>query len=217
MKFIGSLLLRGIDALLPIAITLYAIYWLAFFGDKLLGEIIRPVMPEHWLWPGIGLIAGLVALFLVGVLASTLPGRWLFAACERACLRVPLVKTVFRATQDFTRFFMMPHAREEFGEVVWVPFGDLHVIGFVTRGPVYGTAADNEKDRTVAVYVPFSYQIGGYTVYLPRSRLEPTGLSVEEAMRLVVTAGVSMSDQPVEAQPVANPPPASIKPEQGKP
>lgn len=209
MKFLVNVVVRGIDTLLPIGVTLYAIYWLAFYGDLVLGQIVRPVLPESLLWPGIGLLAGLVGLFLVGLLANTLPGRWLFGAMDRVCLRIPLVKTIFRATQDFSRFFLAPHARDEFGEVVWVPFGDLHVIGFVTRGPVYGSSAIPEQDRTVAVYVPFSYQIGGYTVYLPRSRLEPTGLPVEEAMRMVVTAGVSMTEQPVETQPIANPPPVS--------
>jgi len=204
MKFITRFLVRGIDALLPIGVTLYVIYWLAYYGDKLLGEIIRPVMPESYFWPGVGLFTGLMVVILVGVFASLLPGRWLFNSIEQVCTRIPLVKTVFRATQDFTRFFVTPHARDEFGEVVWVPFGELHVIGFVTRGPEYGPAEANARDRTVAVYVPFSYQIGGYTVYLPRSKLEPTGLSVEEAMRMVVTAGVSMTEHPQ-----AEPPPST--------
>jgi len=200
MKYLSKFLVRGIDVLLPIGVTLYSIYWLTFFGDKFLGDIVRPFIPQGYIWPGIGLLVGIGVLLLVGLFASILPGRKLFEWIEHVSVRLPLVKTIFRSTQDFTRLFISPHEGEEFGEAVWVPIGDLHVIGFITRGPRYGTPAADPRDRTVAVYISMSAGIGGFTVYLPRSRLEPTGLTVEEAMRLVMTAGVSMT-KPPEATP----------------
>lgn len=196
MKTIGKILIRGIDVLLPLGVTLYVIYWLAFYGDKLLVEMVRPMVPESYIWPGTGMLAGLVAMLVIGLFAITKPGRWLFGSFEKLCVRIPLVKTVFRGTQDFTRFFLATGERGEFGQVVWVPFDDKHVIGFVTRGPAYGPADAAEGDRTVAVYVSMSAGIGGFTVYLPRSKLEPTGLTVEEGMRLVLSAGVSMAESP---------------------
>lgn len=211
MKIIGSILIRGIDTLLPIGVTLYVIYWLAFYGDKLLVEIVRPMVPDSYIWPGTGMVAGLLVMFIVGVFAITRPGRWLFTLFERLSTRIPLVKTVFRGTQDFTRFFIATSERGDFGQVVWVPFGDMHLIGFVTRGPVYGPADAAEGDRTVAVYVSMSAGIGGFTVYLPRSKLEPTGLTVEEGMRLVLTAGVSMAEPPRAV------PPPKLAPESDKP
>lgn len=198
MQIFSRFFIRGVDTLVPIGITLYALYWLAVFAESWLGEAIRPLVPPAWDWPGIGLAVGLLAamvlVFVIGLLVSTGPGRRLVASGEWLLGRIPLVTTFLQTMHDFTRFFVAPHERGDFGQVVWVPFGDMHLIGFVVRGPSYGTAAAG--DRTVAVYVPFSYQIGGFTVYLPRSRLEPTGLSVEEAMRLVLTAGVSMAEAP---------------------
>lgn len=211
MKAIGKILIRGIDALLPIGVTLYVIYWLAYYGDKLLVDMFRPMMPESYIWPGTGAMAGLLALVIIGVFALTRPGRWLFGSFESVFSRIPLVKTVFRGTQDFTRFFFATSERGDFGQVVWVPFGDMHLIGFVTRGPAYGRTDVDEKDRTVAVYVSMSAGIGGFTVYIPRSKLEPTGLTVEEGMRLVLTAGVSMAEPPRAM------PPSKPAPEPGKP
>lgn len=205
MKTLGRILIRGIDVLLPIGVTLYAIYWLAYYGDKLLVDLFRPMVPASYIWPGSGAVAGLLAMFIIGVFALSKPGRWLFGSIERLFTRIPLVKTVFRGTQDFTRFFLATTERGDFGQVVWVPFGDMHLIGFVTRGPVYGRMDVDEKDRTVAVYVSMSAGIGGFTVYLPRSKLEPTGLTVEEGMRLVLTAGVSMAEPP-RAMPPSKPP-----------
>lgn len=211
MKIIGSILIRGIDTLLPIGVTLYVIYWLVFYGDRLLVEIVRPFIPDSYVWPGTGILAGFLIMFSVGVFVATRPGRRLFASFEGLCTRIPLVKTVFRGTQDFTRFFIATGERGEYGQVVWVPFGDMHLIGFVTRGPVYGPADAAEGDRTVAVYVSMSAGIGGFTVYLPRSKLEPTGLTVEEGMRLVLTAGVSMAEPPRAV------PPPKLAPESDKP
>jgi uncharacterized membrane protein len=209
MKKIGLILIRGIDAILPLGVTLYVIYWLAFYGDKWLVEIFRPMMPESYIWPGTGVVAGLLAMFVIGLFAITKLGGWVFASFEKLCNRVPLVKTVFRGTQDFTRFFFATSERGDFGQVVWVPFGNMHLIGFVTRGPAYGPADTAEADRTVAVYVSMSAGIGGFTVYIPRSKLEPTGLTVEEGMRLVLSAGVSMAEPP-RAVPPPKPEPEPV-------
>jgi len=196
MKTIGKILIRGIDALLPIGVTLYGIYWLLFYGDRMLAEMVRPFVPEAYIWPGTGVVAGFLVMFIIGTIVVTNPGRRLFGVFERLCNRIPLVKTVFRSTQDFTRFFFATGERGEFGQVVWVPFGNMHLIGFVTRGPAYGPADTAVGERTVAVYVSMSAGIGGFTVYLPHSKLEPTGLTVEEGMRLVLSAGVSMAEPP---------------------
>ncbi len=137
-------------------ITLYVIYWLAYYGDRMLVDMFRPTMPEAYIWPGSGVILGITVMFIIGVFAMTKPGRWLFTSFERLSTRIPLVNTVFRGTQDFTRFFFATSERGEFGQVVWVPFGAMHLIGFVTRGPAYGHADTTGNDRTVAVYVSMS-------------------------------------------------------------
>jgi uncharacterized membrane protein len=64
------------------------------------------------------------------------------------------------------------------------------VIGFVTAedGALIGAG-----DDVVAVYLPMSYMVGGYTLFMPRSRLEPTSLSVEAAMRVVLMGGMQSS------------------------
>jgi len=73
--------------------------------------------------------------------------------------------------------------------VVTLDFGFGRLIGFVTQEHA-NTLGIGGGDDLVAVYLPMSYQIGGYTIYIPRSRLVETELSVEQAMRIVLTGGV---------------------------
>jgi uncharacterized membrane protein len=74
--------------------------------------------------------------------------------------------------------------------VLW-QFSGARLIGFVTEDHLNPRLFGEGGEDTVAVYFPMSYQIGGYTLYLHKSALEETQLSVEEAMRLVLIGGVT--------------------------
>jgi uncharacterized membrane protein len=64
-------------------------------------------------------------------------------------------------------------------------------IGFVTRDDGGELGLGPATEGTIAVYFPMSYQIGGYTLLLPRDRVEPLDIPIETAMRLVLTGGMS--------------------------
>ncbi len=74
--------------------------------------------------------------------------------------------------------------------VVLVPFGPGKAIGFVTAESSTALGLGPGEKETVAVYLPMSYMVGGYTVFLPRELLEPTSLSVEAGMRIALMGGV---------------------------
>ena len=81
--------------------------------------------------------------------------------------------------------------RRDLKRVVLAHFGDARIIGFVTQDNAYELGIVAEKEDLVAVYFPMSYQIGGYTALLPRANIEALDLSVETAMRMVLTGGMS--------------------------
>jgi uncharacterized membrane protein len=134
-----------------------------------------------------GLVTGFVLLLVVGLAVNAFLVRRVFEWGEALILHIPVVKTVYRAVRDVTRLVNTGGARRELERVVSVPFGPGRVIGFVTQEHARALGAGSEL---VAVYLPMSWQIGGYTLYLPRSEIEPVDLTVEQAMRLVLTGGV---------------------------
>jgi uncharacterized membrane protein len=69
---------------------------------------------------------------------------------------------------------------------------DLRVMGFVTRSDLAGLPAGISEPGMIAVYMPMSYQIGGYTALVPRASVQAVDMTLEEAMRFILTAGVSV-------------------------
>jgi uncharacterized membrane protein len=190
MRKIGNTMLKGLVAILPVGLTLYVVYWLAVSAERLFSSVLRILLPERAYWPGFGLLAGLLVLYLAGLAVNAYVVRRALRFSDRLFARIPVVKTVYVAIRDFMRFFPSSGKGSDLKRVVLVPFGPGKVIGFVTAesGTVLGLA-EGATDR-VAVYLPMSYMIGGHTVFLPRELLEPTSLSVEAAMRIVLMGGV---------------------------
>lgn len=196
MKKVWNLLMKGLAAVLPIGLTLYVIWWLGSTVESLLRDAITLVLPERLYWPGMGLVVGFVLLLAMGMLVNAYLVRWIFSSWERFLERIPLVKTLYAALRDLVRF-LPGEKRRDLKRVVVASFGEARAIGFVTRESV--PELGRVQDDTVAVYFPMSYQIGGYTLYLHRDRLATLDLSVEEAMRIVLTGGVSQAAPPPPA------------------
>ena len=89
--------------------------------------------------------------------------------------------------------YLSPDSKEAMRKVVLVklPGQQFELIGFVTREDFDTLPFELTVDDPVAVYLPFSYQIGGYTLFLPRAALTPVDMSFEQAMKLVLTGAVS--------------------------
>ncbi|MBU6211556.1 MAG: DUF502 domain-containing protein [Gammaproteobacteria bacterium] len=189
MKTVGRLLAKGLLTILPIVLTVYFIYWLGVTTESLLSGLLKVWLPAEIYIPGMGLVAGFVVLIVIGLLVNAYVVRRVITFSESLILRIPVVKTVYSAVRDLTGLMKMGEKSGELQRVVMVQFGPGKVIGFVTQenAMLPGLGSDEEL---VAVYMPMSYQIGGYTLYLPRDRIEPTDLTVEAAMRIVLTGGI---------------------------
>lgn len=194
LKFITRNILTGLLAILPVVLTLYLLYWFAITAETAFGGIIRLFLPETTYWPGMGMVAALLAVFLLGLLMHVYVFRRLFAGVEQLLYHMPLVKTVYRAIRDFFDYFS-PSRKKEFEQVVAVNIGDtgMQVLGFVTQAIPEQLPENFRGEDSILVYLPMSYMIGGYAVLMPRSMVRPLDMNMEEAMRFTLTAGVTGS------------------------
>jgi uncharacterized membrane protein len=188
MKILGKYILTGLITLLPVILTIYLLYWLADSAETLLGGLI----PRQIYLPGMGMAAALLVALTVGVLMHTVLIQRLFMRGERIFYRLPLVKSVYSAMRDFMDYFS-PTRKREFEQVVSVTMGDtgIRLVGFVTQANPTLLPDALQGDDSVLVYLPMSYMIGGYAVLVPRASIQTLNMSMEEAMRFVLTAGVT--------------------------
>lgn len=186
-----SALVRGLVVVLPIGFTIWLLWWIGSTTESLLRRLIVLVVPPEFYMPGMGIAAALLLLLAAGTLFNALLVQSALAAWERFLDRIPVVKTIYGATRDFVKLLPTGGKRRDLRRVVLARFGEARVIGFVTQDDASELGIVDAADGLVAVYFPMSYQIGGYTALLPRSRIEPLEIPVEAAMRMVLTGGIS--------------------------
>ena len=189
---LGKLLLKGLAVVIPVTLTLAILWWFARTAEQFFGQILVQLLPEGWYLPGMGLVSALAITVLVGLLTHVLIFQKLFDFGDALFHRLPLVKTIYSALKDFIGY-LSPDSKVAASKVVLVrlPGQEFEQIGFVTREDFSSLPFTPTVDEPVAVYLPMSYQIGGYTLFLPRACLTPLDLSFEDAMKLVVTGAVS--------------------------
>lgn len=189
LNFLGRTLIAGFIALLPVVLTIYLLYWVAMASEDVMGNALRYVLPDEFYFPGLGMLIGLIVVFIVGLLMNAYLVRRLFMFAEQILYRLPLVKSVYRAFRDFFDFFSP--GKKGLGQVVAVTFNGMELVGFVTQDdPARLPPSFRDRD-SVLVYLPMSYMVGGYTILVPRKDLRPLKMTREEAMQFVLTAGIS--------------------------
>jgi len=186
---VARIFLTGLLTVLPVIATVYFTVWVLSVLEHFFGAQLILMIPDEWYHTGMGLLAAIVFVFLVGLLMHAILFRRFFGWAERLVLGVPLVRSIYAAVRDLLGLFA-----EQDGPALQVVSlrlpGDLRVLGFVTRADFSDAAPGLAGADEVAVYLPMSYQIGGYTVFVSRSALTPVQISREEALKFILTAGL---------------------------
>lgn len=199
MKSIGRIFLTGILTILPTLATLYLVVWLFAAVERFLGKQLLLLLPDEYYRGGMGLLVALALIFLIGLLMRAWLFRQLVKAGENLLLKIPLIKVVYRSLKDLFGLFSDDKNREALQVVsVQLPGTDMRLLGFLTRSDFSDMPKGVGNEDEVAVYLPMSYQVGGYTVLIPRKRVTPVPMSREEAMRFLLTAGLKTDAKQIE-------------------
>lgn len=200
MNTLGKLFLQGLAVIIPVTLTLAILWWMARGAERFLGGVLGGVLPEGWYVPGLGVVSAIVITIFIGLLSHVLIFQKLFAVPDSLFTRLPLVKTIYTAFKDFIDY-LSPESKVGMSKVVLVQFPGqpYQMIGFVTREDFTRLPLDLAVEDAIAVYLPMSYMVGGYTVFLPRSCLTPVDMSFEDGMKLVLTGAVSRESSHAKA------------------
>jgi len=196
-NYLGRVFLTGLLTVLPIVATIYFAVWVLTVLERFFGKQVMFLIPDEWYRTGMGLVVAIVVVFLVGLLMHAILFRRVFARAEKLLLEIPLVRSVYAALRDLLGLFAQ-HKEPSLQVVTLELPGNLRVLGFVTRTDFSDGPAGIARADEVAVYLPMSYQVGGYTVFVPKSACKPVQMSREEAMKFILTAGLKSASPAVE-------------------
>ncbi|HKY69265.1 MAG TPA: DUF502 domain-containing protein [Gammaproteobacteria bacterium] len=134
---------------------------------------------------------GIAIIFLIGILVNAWVIKKIYALADSLVKRIPLIKTVYNAMKDLMAFFDKGKRGEKEQRAVIIETAVGRMVGFVTRENLEGLPDDLGGPNEVLVYIPFSYQIGGFMVSVSKDQLTSLDIPVNQAMSMVVTAGMT--------------------------
>lgn len=187
--------LTGLLVVVPIVMTILVIRWLIHFLDSLLTSMLPEALRPDVLYglpvPGIGLLATLLLILLIGVLTANIFGRSLVNFYERILDRIPLVKgvyTLFKQVSDT----VLKRDRGAFRKVVLIeyPRRDIWAVAFVT-GVSEGEVQEVTAKKLVNVFVPTTPNpTSGFYILVPHDEMIELAMTVEEAFKLIISGGM---------------------------
>jgi uncharacterized membrane protein len=191
MKSAGKIFLTGLLAVLPVLATLYLVLWLVGTMERFFGAQLKWLMPDEYYRTGMGLLLAVLIIFGVGLLMHALLFRRVFGWAEKLLLEIPLVRSVYTALRDLFGLIANGQDADALQVVsVALPGTGMRALGFVSRSDFSDLPAGIGREGEIAVYLPMSYQIGGYTLFMPRAQAVAVDMSREDAMKFILTAGL---------------------------
>ena len=186
-KHLKSYIFRGLLAVIPLALTSFAVKILYTTIDKRITGLIEEII--GFSFPGLGVLLLVAVLYLLGLIVSNVLGRQIFGLLDRIANRIPLVKTTYNVGRQLSSSFSLPE-KQVFRRAVLVEYltPGIWTIGFVT-----GTIVDKGTDEEVLlkVFIPTPPNpISGTMVVVRESQTRDPGWSIDEALKAVISGGV---------------------------
>jgi len=186
-------MVAGVLVWLPILATIWVVSFMLHIMDRtllLLPVAYRPQALVGFALPGAGLVLALAIVLLTGLLVTNLIGRRLIVWGEDLLNRIPVVRTVYGGVKSFAESVLSQS--NSFRKVVMLEYPRVGVwsIGFLTAEDV-PEVSERLGEPHVAVYLSAALNAtAGYLVIVPRRQVVELDMSVDEAMKMIITCGV---------------------------
>jgi len=203
-KFLTSLrnsFFTGVVVALPIGLTVWLITWFVNIVDTKVKPLIPADFVPGWVFaiPGLGIIISIVALWLLGALATNFLGSRLLRFGENLVSRVPLVRNIYKTLKQIV-VTMARQKDQAFKEVCLLeyPRKGLWAIGFITSD-LKGAPAEHLQDDYACVFVPTTPNpTSGFLLFVKRTDLKVLDMTPEEGAKMIISGGMVTSDKDLE-------------------
>jgi uncharacterized membrane protein len=196
MKIILRNFINGVLTIVPIILVIYVVYKTFMFLDGILGNVLKPYFQDDYI-PGIGLLATVVLITLLGWLSTKFVTGTIFRLIDRFLETIPIVKTIYSVIKDTINSFL--GEKKSFSKValITIPGTGMKSIGFIMSEDL-ASFHDPLKDY-VAVYVQQTFQVAGFTFLVPKEEVEIIDVKPEDAMKFILSGGMTSAKEKQKA------------------
>jgi uncharacterized membrane protein len=198
-------LIAGLLVVIPLATTIWLATTVSRFVLAFLTSIPKQFNPFNTLNPllqelinlGVGLLVPLLGILLIGLMARNIVGRWLLEFGEGTLLRIPLAGSVYKTLKQLLETFLQGSGGNRFRRVVLVeyPREGLYAVGFVT-GTISSAVQADFQESMLSVFIPTAPNpTTGWYAVVPERLVKDIDLSVEDAFRTIISAGIVSPDE----------------------
>lgn len=183
--------INGLSLVLPTALILYILLWLLSQTELFFKIFLLLLIPPEYYISGMGFLLGVFFVYIIGALLKFWIIQNMRDFFERLIDKTPILSTIYGSIKDFFSFLSNMKKNNK-NAIVLVTFPSLQakMIGFITADDLKNFHNLDMEDP-VMVYFQMSYQVGGYALFIPRKNLTYLDMKVEDALRFVITAGIS--------------------------
>jgi uncharacterized membrane protein len=181
--------ITGLFVVIPLGITIFILKFLFNFADGILGTYLDSAFSafihREYHIPGLGMLTGFVVIYLSGVLATNVMGTRIIIWWDELLSRIPLVKSIYSSSKQLTQVFR--EGKTSYRRAVFVewPRVGVRAVGFVTA------EVFRDGEKLIVVYVPtMPNPTSGFALFFRESEVHDSGMTVEEAVKFVVSGGV---------------------------
>jgi len=193
--------LAGLVVSAPIGITIWLVWWFVSLFDGWLKPLLpASYNPDNYLpfsVPGVGLVAALVGITLIGALAANLVGRTLISYWEFFLGRMPVVRSVYKAVKQIfqTAISQSGNNFKQVALIEW-PRKGIYAIAFIAREIGSGEIGLPPGERYWSIFIPATPNpTSGFLMFVRREELQMLNITVEEAAKIVISMGLVTRQQ----------------------
>jgi uncharacterized membrane protein len=205
-SFFRSNFLTGVLVTIPFALTIAVLYWLgtwiiglvSAFPNRVIGQFLsqqHPIVSQAILFI-IGLVGALLIVLIIGAVARNILGRKLVTFSEYLITKIPFARTIYIATKQIVET-LMGRGMKNLKRVALFeyPRKGIYSIGFITSTIEEGKHHNQSGRKLVSIFVPTTPNpTSGYYIMLPEEDIKELSISVEDAFRIIMSAGLATNN-----------------------
>lgn len=198
MNIVVRSLLKGLAIVLPLIITIELLRWLLTTIESVLAPVVQLLIPASWYLPGMAILVFVIACAVIGFSSRWAGVNWLWQLPGKVLMKLPGSKQIYGMLQDLIDVMAGKNFSDGSVVMVKLPSSEIELIGIVTKqgGQAEDRMSSLMQEEQLAVFIPMAYNVGGYTIIVPRSCTRSLEMKPAEALQLVLSGGLGSSKAP---------------------